>query len=92
MTQELKPITTIPEFKTCEEEVTFWDTHDIADLMEKGRPVRLKFSPKNDIVSIRFDRHSLRKVQLLAQTKGIHTTTLLRMWIMEKLSRSLPSV
>ncbi len=88
MTQDFKPITTIPKFESDREEAKFWDTHDIADLMESGRRVQLKFVPKNDIVSIRFDRHSLRRVQRLAQTKGLPTTTLLRMWIMERLNQS----
>ena len=44
----------IPEFKSREEEATFWDTHDIADYWDNFAPVDIGFQlekPKEENIT-----------------------------------------
>lgn len=76
----------IPKFKSHKEEAEWWDTHDVTEiegleLVEEG--VFLK--PKKQVVSIRLERRLVEQLKRIAQEKGIGHTTLVRMWVIEKL-------
>ena len=82
----------IPEFASIEEEAAFWDTHSTADYEDKFRPVRVRFAKNlSEGMTIRLDSETLRKVRSLAHEKGIGPTTLIRMWILERLKETHPS-
>lgn len=81
-----KPKVKIPKFKSYEEEAEWWDTHDlteIADLELVKEPVFVK--PKKQIVSIRLERQLVEALKRIAARKGVGHTTLVRMWVIEKL-------
>jgi predicted DNA binding CopG/RHH family protein len=76
----------IPEFASIEEEAAFWDTHSTADYESEFRPVRARFAKRLSTgVTIRLDPDTLEKLRVVAQEHGIGPTTLIRMWILERL-------
>ena len=76
----------IPNFKNKEDEARFWDTHDITDFLEETRPVKVKFAKNlSEGITIRLDSNTLDCIREEAKEKGIGPTTLIRMWILEKL-------
>jgi CopG antitoxin of type II toxin-antitoxin system len=76
----------IPEFATIEEEAKFWDTHSTADYEDEFKPVRVRFGRRlSSGVTIRLDPDTLQKLRALAQERGIGPTTLIRMWVLERL-------
>jgi predicted DNA binding CopG/RHH family protein len=76
----------IPEFATIEEEAAFWDTHSTADYEDEFKPVRVRFAKRLSTgVTIRLDPDTLKKLRSMAQERGIGPTTLIRMWVLERL-------
>jgi predicted DNA binding CopG/RHH family protein len=76
----------IPRFKTYEEEAQWWDAHDVTDiegLELVGEEILLK--PRRQIVSIRLERKLVEILKRLAARQGVGHTTLVRMWVVEKL-------
>ena len=76
----------IPEFATIKEEAAFWDTHSTADYENEFRPVRARFAKRlSSGVTIRLDPETLQQLRALAHERGIGPTTLIRMWVLERL-------
>jgi len=76
----------IPEFVSLEEEAAFWDTHSTADYEAEFMPVRVRFGKRlSRGVTIRLDSDTLQQLRTMAQEKGIGPTTLIRMWVLERL-------
>jgi hypothetical protein len=75
----------IPDFKNIQEEADFWDTHSVAPYWNDWKPVKVKVAKNlSSGITIRFDPSVLKQVRNQAQQKGIGPTTLIRMWVMEK--------
>jgi predicted DNA binding CopG/RHH family protein len=80
-----KPVR-IPEFATIEDEARFWDTHSTSDYEHEFRPVRTRFAKRLSTgVTVRLDAETLQQLRTMAQEKGIGPTTLIRMWVLERL-------
>lgn len=78
----------IPEFKTIEEEARWWDTHDITDYLDELKPVKVRFAKNlSNGLTIRLDPSTLTKLRKQAKEKGIGPTTLIRMWVLERLHK-----
>ena len=79
----------IPKFKSEEEEARFWDTHDTTEFLDELKEVRnVKFvKPRKRLISVRMDDRQIQSLKQVAETKGIGYLTLIRLWIMERLSR-----
>lgn len=76
----------IPEFKSKKEEAKFWDTHEITDFLEETKQVKVKFAKNlSEGLTIRLDPNTLNCLRKEAREKGIGPTTLIRMWVLEKL-------
>ncbi len=79
----------IPEFKTVQEEAEFWDTHDLSDYWDEFKTANVRFSKNlSEGITIRFDPQTLGQLREQARAKGIGATTLIRMWILERLNQS----
>ncbi|MCI2431198.1 BrnA antitoxin family protein [Candidatus Acetothermia bacterium] len=76
----------IPKFKSYKEEAAWWDTHDVTEIegleVTKGETF---IRPKKQIVSIRLERQFVDLLKYIAQEKGLGHTTLVRLWVIEKL-------
>jgi predicted DNA binding CopG/RHH family protein len=78
----------IPEFASIEEEAAFWDTHSLADYWEEFKPVDVRFAKNlSQGITIRLDPATLGQVRALAKAKGMGPTTLIRLWVLERLER-----
>ena len=75
----------IPRFKSYEEEADFWDTHSPLDY-GSWKEVKLEFAkPLVHILGVRLDAKTIDKLSELGSGMGIGPSTLVRMWVMEKL-------
>ena len=78
----------IPTFSNYEEEANFWDTHDTTDYAFE--PIRVKIAkPLCNIISVRFETETLKKIDEQAESKGLGTASLIRMWTMERLNATI---
>lgn len=77
----IKPI---KPFKTLEEEADFWDTHDITEDIDKSK-VGFHKAKKTTTLTVRFEPDDIQILQKEALARGIGPTTLVRMWVKEKL-------
>ena len=81
-----QPKTRIPEFASREEEARFWDTHDVTDYLDELKPIKVRFAKNlSEGITIRFDPETMRELRTQAQDKGIGPTTLIRMWVKERI-------
>lgn len=76
----------IPEFKSRVEEAEFWDTHSAADYWDESEPVKVRFARNlSEGITIRLDPDTMRNVREVARERGLGPTTLIRMWVLERL-------
>jgi predicted DNA binding CopG/RHH family protein len=62
----------LPDFKTEEEEQTFWEKHSISNYWEDLKASDDLFKrPKLTPVTIKFDPLVLKKIKMLAKKRGI---------------------
>ena len=82
----------IPKFKSEEEEVNFWDKHSATEFIDELEEVKgpLFVRPAIRAASVRFQEGTLKKLKSIARDKGLNYTTLIRMWVMEKLKQEQP--
>jgi len=84
----IKPI---KPFKTLEEEAEFWDTHDTSEIFKNPKVSisdLLELKPKKDVVmTVRVQKVVKDKIEKMARMKGVNSTTLSRMWLIERLMK-----
>ncbi len=86
MTKRERKTSRIPEFSSYEEEAKFWDTHDTTDFEEEFKPVRVRVAKKlSEPIAVRLDTETLKVLRERARQLGIGPTTLIRMWVLERL-------
>jgi hypothetical protein len=83
----------IPHFNSVEEAAEFWDTHDSSDFADEFEDVsNVKFvvrrSPVTKALSVRVDEVTFAELVERARQQGIGPSTLIRMWILERLGQS----
>jgi len=75
----------LPKFKNYEEEANFWDTHDMTDYVDLKTKVTLEYCPKRikkkDTLILRVQPEVKTKMENMANSYGIATSTLARMFI-----------
>ena len=67
--------------------------YDASSSLAEGaeiRPVRMGFPKPRRLVALRLDEETLADVRRLAAAKGLNYSTLMRMWITERLRREKP--
>ncbi|MBZ0282484.1 MAG: BrnA antitoxin family protein [Anaerolineae bacterium] len=80
----------LPANATHAQLAAFWDTHDITDYLDELQPISVKpMAPLEPGISVRFDRPTLVKLRAQAEKRGVGTTTLIRMWIKERLQTAI---
>ncbi len=79
----------IPKFKSEKEEAGFWSNHDSTDYLSETKEVKVQFTrPKKKLVSLRLDDTTIKKLKKIANGKGIGYLELVRMWVLENLSKT----
>ncbi len=76
----------IPKFANYREEAEFWDTHDFTDFADETRPVEVKFSKNlSKTIQVRITPDVYAQLEREADRVGVDTSTLAKMWILERL-------
>ncbi|MEZ4667876.1 MAG: CopG family antitoxin [Anaerolineae bacterium] len=87
MTKQRK--TKLPDLETREELAEFWDNHDFTDYLHEMKPMKVKFAKNlSSGITVRFDTTTLNILRSRAAQKGVGATTLIRMWVIERLKQS----
>ena len=77
--------TPLPEhFESLEQAAEFWDTHDSADYEDYMSDVENEWRIKYRIYLVALQSDLYRKVQAIAQEKGVPAETLVNLWVKEK--------
>ena len=79
----------IPEFKTMQEEADFWDSHSVNDYIPELKETTIEYNPrikKESNVVLRIEPELKKRLSALSRKKGISLSTLVRLWLIEKLS------
>ena len=80
----------IPRFKTIEEAAEFWDTHDSVEFEDQFEPaedvrfILLRGRPKKPL-TVRLPDDTLAALTKQAHELGVGPSTLVRMWVLERL-------
>ena len=76
----------IPAFESVEEEAAFWDTHDVTDYLDKSHPVDITVGRElAGRLTLRLEQADRDELARRAGAMGIGPSTLVRMWIKERL-------
>jgi predicted DNA binding CopG/RHH family protein len=76
----------IPDFASREEMAEWFETHDLADYWDEFKPVKVRFAKNlSEGLHVRLDEENLTKLRQQAQERGVGSSTLVRMWILEHL-------
>ncbi|MFL5759634.1 MAG: CopG family antitoxin [Thermomicrobiales bacterium] len=82
----LSPGRRIPDFASREEEAAWWDTHSITDYLDELEPVQARFAKSlSNPIAVRFTAQDRAELARRAQELGIGPSTLIRMWVRERL-------
>jgi hypothetical protein len=76
----------IPEFKSPEEEVAFWDTHDTTEFENEWKEVKIKFDvPLVHVLQVELAAKVIDALSAVGQAQGLNASTLARQWLEERL-------
>jgi len=76
----------IPDFASREEEAAWWDTHSIVDYLDELEPVKIRFAKNlSNPMAVRLDPQDRTELTRRARAKGVGPSTLVRMWVKERL-------
>lgn len=82
----------VPKFKNIKEEASFWDKNDVADFLPKMKEVKVKYSPKvlkGENIVIRIQPEMKKRLEMVAEDKGLTLSVMLRMWFVERLREGI---
>ncbi len=72
-------------FQDRKREASFWG-ENFGRAWKNGKPVKVQFARNlSETINVRFDSHTMDVLRDQAQRKGLGTTQLIRMWVVEKL-------
>ncbi len=78
----------IPAFRSIEEEAAFWDTHSVTDFGDELQPVQLRVNRNLSApLTVRLDPADRAELARRAKAQGIGPSTLVRMWVKDRLRR-----
>jgi predicted DNA binding CopG/RHH family protein len=76
----------IPEFKTEDEERSFWETHDSTEYLDwsKAKTVRLpNLKPSTKTISLRLPESLLDSIKIEANKRDMPYQSLIKAWLVE---------
>lgn len=80
----------LPKFASVQEEALFWDTHNSTEFLDDTESVDVAFvdaRPIKKLITLRLDPGAIERLKEIAQRKGLGYQTLMRMWVMERLTQ-----
>ncbi|MEW6116574.1 MAG: BrnA antitoxin family protein [Nitrospirota bacterium] len=82
----------IPKFKSEEEEIEFWSTHDSTEYVDYSTSRSVVFpnlKPSTKTISIRLPESLIEHLKLLANKRDIPYQSLLKMFLAERVEEEL---
>lgn len=80
----------LPEFKTQEEEIEFWENHSIADYWDGFEESGDIFKrPKLTPITLKFDPLVLKKIKVLARKRGISYNAYIRYLVAKSVEKEM---
>ena len=79
----------IPSFANRDEEAAFWDTHDLTEFEGvELQPVEVMLGGElAKRLTVRLDQDDRNELQRRAKALGVGPSTLVRMWVKERLAK-----
>ena len=71
--------------KSYKEIGEFWDTHDLSEYWGQTKKVECEVDIEGEITYYSLDKKLAKKVQSIAQKRGVSGDTLINLWVQEKL-------
>lgn len=90
--KKLKPI---PRFKSEEEEVRFWATHDTTDYFDTTKPLKMMFpnlKPTTKTITLRLPMMLLNQIKIVANKKDVPYQSLMKVFLSERVKEEYRSV
>jgi len=69
----------------------FWDEHDLSDFWKETHEAQFEVAIEEEKNYFGLDKGLAKKVQSLARRRGVSPSTLVNLWVQEKLRRSTQS-
>jgi len=89
MKKQLKPI---PDFKSEEEEIEFWDAHDSSDYVDWSKAKKAVFpnlKVSTESISLRLPSPLLARIKELANEKDVPYQSLMKVYLSSEVEREL---
>ncbi len=83
-----KKLPSIPRFKNDDEEIEFWDTHDLTDYLHIFKPVKLdlsKLKPSTAKVTLRLPQMMLDDLKMMANMQDVPYQSLMKILLSQKI-------
>ena len=63
----------------------FWDTHDLSEFWDKTKEASFEIDIESEVTYYAVDKMLSKKIQAIAQKRGVTADTLINLWVQEKL-------
>ena len=90
MTKRAKKLKPIPKFKSDEEAVEFWMTHDTTDYFDWSKAQRItlpNLRPSTAMISLRLPQSLLSELRILANERDVPYQSLLKVFLAERIAK-----
>jgi hypothetical protein len=77
----------VPKFKSLEEEIEFWENHDLTDYRDywhEVKDVEVGLNSRH----FRLEEELAQRINKVARQRGISSETLVNLWLQQKLSET----
>ena len=88
----MKKLKKIPKFKSEDEEIEFWDTHDSTEYLDWSKAQRTVFpnlKPSTESISIRLPSALLARLKELANEKDVPYQSLMKVYLSERVDKEV---
>lgn len=88
----MKKLKKLPVFKSQEEEVAFWEKHNITDYYDVKKAIKPNFSNlkmSTKTITFRVTEHLLNSLKMIANRKDVPYQSLMKVYLDEKVKEDL---
>ena len=78
----------LPKTDSVSELARFWDTHDLTDFEDQLEEVPDKVFDRRTTFTLQLQREAADALRRMAESKGFSPSTLIEMWVAEKIGPS----
>ena len=78
----------IPEFQNEQDEVDFWNTHELAAKLMMGSIHELG-SKESTTITLRFDPRMLSRIKRIARSRYLNYQSMMKQWLSERVEEEL---